>query len=153
MSANLIHKNERVKHGNKILKTIVTVVNFNISFVVMTLLGFFSLIFEPSRINDLWYGENTEFIYSLITGIGISGVICWFFTFRTKVKSRWHFDLPYFLWLTCHLFTIITFLIFSIKLGLRKDGTFSGLALGVFFSLVLHSPFSILYTMLYSRIK
>lgn len=157
MSGQMRYGKERIKmkknkYIDNIIEKIISILNFNFNFVVLFFLGIFSLMFE-SRSGIQWHEENKELIYSLISGIGISGIICWFFSFKIIYRKNYNFNLPYFLWLTCHLFGIFTFLYFMFILGVRQNGTLSGFALGVFFSLILYSPFSILYNILYSNLK
>lgn len=154
MRGQLHYERRMIKSDHRdFLSIMLNILNFNINFVILFLLGVCSLVFEPSRTAVGWHEENKELIYSLITGVGISGIICWFFVFRITPRGKIQFDLPYFLWLTCHLIAIITFLYFLMVLGVRQDGSVSGLALGVFFSLILYSPFNILYNLLYSHKK
>lgn len=138
---------------NNLLQYILSIISLNFNFVIMFFLGVFSLIFEPPRTILDWHKENQELNYSLVTDVSVSGIICWLFCFKLNYVSRLNFNLLYFLWLLCHLIAIATFLYFLIILGIRSDGTFSGLALGVFFGLIIYSPFSILYSLLYSRLK
>lgn len=163
MSVKIHYKKETIKtvnmktfknYKNRFLPNFLSTINLNVNFVIMVFLGSFSLIFEPTRLNS-WHIENGDLIYSLITGTGISGIICWYFTFKFKnlEGGKWRFNLPYFLWLICHLLAITTFFYFLLLLGIRKDGTFSGLALGIFFGLVLYSPLSIIYNTLYGNLK
>ena len=154
MSGQLHYGRRMIKsHNDRLLSIMLNILNFNINFVILFLLGICSLVFESSRTAAGWHEENKELIYSLITGVGISGIICWFFVFRITPRGKIQFNLPYFLWLTCHLIAVATFLYFLMILGVRQDGSVSGLALGVFFGLILYSPFNILYNLLYGHKK
>ena len=154
MSGQLHYGRRMIKsHNDRLLSIMLNILNFNINFVILFLLGICSLVFESSQTAVGWHEENKELIYSLITGVGISGIICWFFVFRITPRGKIRFNLPYFLWLTCHLIAVATFLYFLMILGVRQDGSVSGLALGVFFGLILYSPFNILYNLLYGHKK
>lgn len=151
-SVKKLLKKQMMKPVNEINNYIVEAINANGNLVALALAGLFSLVFEPVRGAGEWHRNNAELIYSLMAGTGISGVICWLFSFRLKMGvevTKLNFNLPCFLWLFCHFLSVCAFLYFLSVLGVRKDGSFSGLALGVFGWLILSTPFSILNSTLY----
>lgn len=120
------------------LKYIEQAIFINRHFLVLILIGFFSLIFSPSATASDIVNSNIEFINALMLGVGISGIVCWVIAYKTKGKINMG------VWRLCHILlnfshilSVLIFLFFFITVGARPDGRISSLACGVFSSIII----------------
>lgn len=128
------------------LKYVEQAIFVNRHFLVLTLVGFFSLMFSPLRTSSAVFNENVEFINSLMLGVGVSGIVCWIFAFKIKGQiSGVVWRACHVLLNICHVLSVVFFLFFFIAVGIKSDGSVSSLACGVFLSLILGVVLSMRY--------
>lgn len=120
------------------LKYVEQAIFINRHFLVLILIGFFSLIFSPLTTASDIVNSNIEFINALMLGVGVSGVLCWIIAYKTKGKINmgvWR--LCHVLLNLCHILSVLIFLFFFVTVGVKSDGSVSSLACGVFSSLII----------------
>lgn len=118
----------------------------NHHFMMLTIMGGLGLIFSPIPTAITWLNSNIEFINSLMLGVGLSGIICWVFAFKIRGEINgitWR--ACHVLLNICHILSVALFLLFFILVGIKKDGSISSLACGVFSSSILGIMLSMRY--------
>lgn len=119
---------------------------FNIHFLVCILVGIFGVLFAPTTTHYPWINQNTSFVNAFMLGIGLSGVICWCFTYKVKGEiSSLTWFLCHILLNICHIFCVLVFLFFFVAVGVKVDGSISALAGGVFSALIAGIMLSMKY--------
>lgn len=128
------------------MKYIEQAIFVNRHFLVLTLVGFFSLVFAPLRTSSTAFNENVDFINSLMLGVGVSGIICWIFAFKIRGQiSGVVWRACHVLLNVCHLLSVLFFLFFFVAVGVKSDGSISSLACGVFLTLIIGVMLSMRY--------
>ena len=142
------------KHGEPSLdlkfKYIEQALFVNNHFLLLIIAGVLGLIFSPVPTAIPWLNNNIEFINSLMLGIGVSGVICWIIAFKIRGEINgitWR--ACHVLLNICHILSVALFLLFFILVGIKKDGSISSLACGVFSSAILGIMLSMKYNSKY----
>lgn len=109
---------------------------YNRGMIKLISIGFFSLLLSPGGTDETFYPEGYKVLYSLLIGVGLSGLFCWIFAF--KIFNQ-RFSTYYYMWLTCYSIEILFYLFMLTKVA---GGDFSsvsilGLATGIIVPLVL----------------
>lgn len=109
---------------------------YNRAMIKLISISLFSLFLAPPSVENEILWESYGMLYSLLIGVGLSGLFCWVFAFKMFNKK---FNIYYYLWLFCYSIGMV-FYLFALSQLVSGDSeliSVQGFTTGIVVALVM----------------